>query len=308
MAGDTSNDYFPFGLAFNSYSRENSVPNQYLYVGKEKQDELDLGWLDFGWRMYDPTISRWVAIDQKADKYRTMSPYNSVMNNPLRFYDPDGREVFFDGQDAKKAAKHLDKSSSLKIKYDKRTGQVSAKGKAKTEYDKKLLEAINDKGVRVNVHTTRSNSLNVGGAPGDLVVGAFGGNKSTNETYKTFNPDNDLDKQIETHNVIQSDQYVNLGHARAEQEVGGLSIGKNVGHETLESYIAAKASPNASANDEKAYQFAHYAANALGTNDPNVTYSFDKDTRSWVVKKPGTVNVGGLQIPVTNTRVLYQKP
>jgi hypothetical protein len=39
-------DYYPFGLAFNSFSRENSVKQDFKYNGKELQDELNLGWLD----------------------------------------------------------------------------------------------------------------------------------------------------------------------------------------------------------------------------------------------------------------------
>ena len=37
-----TNDYYPFGLAFNSYRRENSLDQKYLYNGKELQDELNL--------------------------------------------------------------------------------------------------------------------------------------------------------------------------------------------------------------------------------------------------------------------------
>jgi len=54
-------DYYPFGLTFNSYSRENSTPNDYKYNSKEEQTELGLGWLDYGWRMFDPSIGRWNA-------------------------------------------------------------------------------------------------------------------------------------------------------------------------------------------------------------------------------------------------------
>jgi len=33
-------NYYPFGLTFNSYQRENSVSNQYQYNGEKLQDEL----------------------------------------------------------------------------------------------------------------------------------------------------------------------------------------------------------------------------------------------------------------------------
>jgi RHS repeat-associated protein len=85
-----TNDYYPFGLTFNSYSRENAVSNQYKYNGMELQDELNLGWYDYLARQYDPTTGRFLSVDPAADLMRRHSPYNYAFDNPLRFTDPDG--------------------------------------------------------------------------------------------------------------------------------------------------------------------------------------------------------------------------
>ncbi len=88
-----TDDYYAFGLTYNSYSRENSIAQDYLYNGKEKQDELGLGWFDYGARMYMPDVGRWGVIDGKAEKYYPTSPYTYALNNPIYFIDPDGNEI-----------------------------------------------------------------------------------------------------------------------------------------------------------------------------------------------------------------------
>ncbi len=88
-----TDDYYPFGLTFNEYQRESSLVNNYQYNGKEKQDELGINWLDYGARMYMPDIGRWGVVDSKSMKYKSFSPYNFALNNPVFFLDPDGNDV-----------------------------------------------------------------------------------------------------------------------------------------------------------------------------------------------------------------------
>src|SRR5690606_22822242 len=92
-----ADDYYPFGSTFNSYWRENSITNHFLYNGKEHQDELDLGWLDYGARMYMSDIGRWGVLDPLADNAPGWTPYRYAFNDPLRFTDPNGMFEYSDG-------------------------------------------------------------------------------------------------------------------------------------------------------------------------------------------------------------------
>jgi len=83
-------DYYPFGLTFNSHRRENGLKNQYLYNGKERIDALGLNLYDYGARMYMPDLARWGVVDPMAEKGRRWNPYNYALDNPMRFIDPDG--------------------------------------------------------------------------------------------------------------------------------------------------------------------------------------------------------------------------
>jgi len=89
-------NYYPFGMTLGQpYVLEN---NQLGYNGKEKQDFSlnghSLDWLDYGARFYDPQIGRWTTVDPHAEKYRRWAPYAYCVDNPLRFIDPDGMDVY----------------------------------------------------------------------------------------------------------------------------------------------------------------------------------------------------------------------
>lgn len=63
---------------------------QYKYNGFEYQDELGLGWYDYGARNYDPAFVRTLTMDPLAEQYYSASPYSLFNNNPLRYADPTG--------------------------------------------------------------------------------------------------------------------------------------------------------------------------------------------------------------------------
>ncbi len=61
---------------------------------KYNQKELqETGFYDYGWRQYMPDLGRWFGMDQLSEKYHMTSPYAYAVNNPVMFYDIDGRDL-----------------------------------------------------------------------------------------------------------------------------------------------------------------------------------------------------------------------
>ena len=89
-------DYEPFGSTMQGRSWTTGWGSyRFAFNGKEKDDEIKGAGnsYDFGARIYDPRIGRWLSLDPLQKKYPGQSPYNFCANNPIIFIDPDGREI-----------------------------------------------------------------------------------------------------------------------------------------------------------------------------------------------------------------------
>jgi hypothetical protein len=79
-------------------------------------------------------------------------------------------DVFINGDKAKEAFEQLQRSTSLKLQRDEKTGKITASGEAKTDADKKLLTATKDESIAVNVNASSDLRLKTGEV---IVGGAF---------------------------------------------------------------------------------------------------------------------------------------
>jgi RHS repeat-associated protein len=91
------NDYYPFGLQMPQRNMNNALSSDiYKFSGKELDEENGLDWYYFGARYYDSAIGRWFSPDPLTDLYPSHAPYNYVLNNPIKNFDPDGRSTYTD--------------------------------------------------------------------------------------------------------------------------------------------------------------------------------------------------------------------
>jgi RHS repeat-associated protein len=74
--------------------RDYSAGTEYRFGfnGKEKDKNVTIGDYDFGARIYDGRIARWLSLDPLQKKYPGESHYVFVANSPLAFIDKDGKD------------------------------------------------------------------------------------------------------------------------------------------------------------------------------------------------------------------------
>ena len=57
---------------------------KYGFNGKEKDNSTGEENLDFGARIYDSRIGRWLSVDPLQKKYPNWTPYAYSMNSPIK--------------------------------------------------------------------------------------------------------------------------------------------------------------------------------------------------------------------------------
>ena len=92
------NAYYPFGSRHTFGNTYAQTTNRFKFNGKEEQTTGNLNYLDYGARMYDSNIGRWMVQDPLSEKYYAYSQYSFSGNNPILNIDSDGKawDTFID--------------------------------------------------------------------------------------------------------------------------------------------------------------------------------------------------------------------
>ena len=90
----TANDYYPFGMIMpgRHYSSSNY---RYGFNGKENDNDVkgvEGSQQDYGLRIYDPRVGKFLSVDPLTRSYPWYSPYQFAGNTPIQAVDVDGGE------------------------------------------------------------------------------------------------------------------------------------------------------------------------------------------------------------------------
>ena len=172
--GDTgavveASDYYPFGKRITpppvaepveATSQSATSPNRWHFSGKESQSFLyaNIPLLDFGARMYNPTIARWTTSDPMSEKYYGISPYVYCLGNPISIIDPNGMDIWT--MDEKGNVVWTRESDDHRLYYVNNNGvwsddYVSVSDRSILD-DLTKTEAKVDGGAKVGSHTSKT--------------------------------------------------------------------------------------------------------------------------------------------------------
>jgi RHS repeat-associated protein len=91
----TAQDYYAFGMMMPGRTYSNAgAKYKYGFNGKENDNEVkgDGNQQDYGMRIYDPRLGRFLSVDPLYKEYPWYTPYQFAGNKPIQSVDVDGAE------------------------------------------------------------------------------------------------------------------------------------------------------------------------------------------------------------------------
>jgi len=95
----SANDYYPFGSAM-AGRKFNQGTYRFGFNGKEEDSEWGSQMIqDYGFRIYNPTIGKFLSVDPLAPDYPELTCYQFASNTPIMASDLDGLEMYLEVSD-----------------------------------------------------------------------------------------------------------------------------------------------------------------------------------------------------------------
>ncbi|HTL09870.1 MAG TPA: RHS repeat-associated core domain-containing protein, partial [Chitinophagaceae bacterium] len=90
----SASDYYSFGMVSRSAKAPTSASYRYGFNGKENDNEVkgEGNQYDYGFRIYDPRVGRFLSVDPLFKGYPWYTPYQFAGNMPIWAIDLDGLE------------------------------------------------------------------------------------------------------------------------------------------------------------------------------------------------------------------------
>jgi RHS repeat-associated protein len=90
--------YSPFGVELKGRNlKKNNAKNyRFGFQGQEGDDQIkgDGNSVNFGARMFDARLGRWLSVDPQSKKQPGWSPFKAFLDNPNLFIDPNGETEY----------------------------------------------------------------------------------------------------------------------------------------------------------------------------------------------------------------------
>ena len=136
-------NYYPFGSSLNTRGFSAGNGFRFGFNGKEKQIEFIGDDYDFGARIYDGRLGRWMSVDPFIQEYLFNSPYSFTANCVLAIKEIQGKNyiVYFDPST---------KTISIKAQFKiEKSGNLTKDANTKTTLEDAIEMFNNTKGFQV---------------------------------------------------------------------------------------------------------------------------------------------------------------
>ncbi|MEO0726877.1 MAG: RHS repeat-associated core domain-containing protein, partial [Bacteroidota bacterium] len=150
----SANEYYPFGMDMAGRSL-NFDDYRFGFNGKEADTENEWGaqtHYDYGFRIYNPGIARFLSVDPLAPEYPELTPYQFASLTPIWAIDLDGLEADYTNGT-----------------YRVQSGQTFHGIEDELGYERGTLESLNQQLEDIN-HIEVGQTLNIANREGNLLI------------------------------------------------------------------------------------------------------------------------------------------